>query len=1026
MSSRISVNDREDSTADSYNGQLLRDIKEVSRALYLNNEPHQKAAVSLPPVRSKSVARTHALDITSLSSDQGTMDVGLLPNKKKKKSLVPWDWKKPLKAIAHFGQRRFDVCFLLHVHSIEGLPSNLNGTRLVVQWKRKDEVMSTQPSKVLQGIADFEETLMHRCSVYGTKHGPHRAARYEVKLFLIYASPVDAPWLILGKHWIDLTRILPLSLEELEGKRSTRKWNTSFKLSGLADSAVLNLSFDYSVLTNSVSDSTSRNVMLKRVGSVPSMDHRSPLLDDGKDCHQVSPNLSLDLSQSIDVLYEKLTEQNPHSSTGIDIRDEHLGKTKVDLGLETDKQPDDSNDTDLAVTRKGVEMFQQERSRMEDSTDPNTDSLGIEIIDVNELLKDEDEAFFEETDLIDQLSVPEQRSGASNSLPKDSDFGGSKSASSRQVISESIEVKSSSTMDDSTEKENFLEVKSSYKGAKISTKSLSLDDITESVANDFLNMLELEERSYVYTSDSEPTSPREYLLREFEKEAFASGNFLLGLDGEAEYVSDINEESNDFSFSSSLGVGENKREGKSQLLIDRRKSKVLEDLETETLMREWDLNDNGFKNSLCDHSDGFGSPIELPVDERLELLPLGDNNGPLVWTKGGGCIRFMNPLLFRKSKDASHLIMQVSNPVVLVSELGSDILEILQSLSASGFEGLCSEVNALMPLEDIMGKTIHEVIKDARIERSVHDCSDKSNSVVVQKPSEQLDSFLPKEELGGFGSNMCSGYVPLEALASLAIDEIELLSVEGLKIQCSMSDQDPPAVIAPKPMDQSKALELISISLTLDEWLMLDRGTFRGDETNMQIRIINSANHAYQYQASSGKGHTFGNKLTLALRVLLRDPLRSNEPVGASMLALIQVERSFVSSNPPVCSLAQEGRTKEPFEYDTHLWRITGIGLAGLKNEPGVDHLWGTNSQQQAGSRWLLASGIAKTIKCQASKSKAIIASNPQATRKRLDTLWSITTGRHNQAGDLSSSAASVPFTRNSDVIFTNKTTKRL
>lgn len=295
--------------------------------------------------------------------------------------------------------------------------------------------------------------------------------------------------------------------------------------------------------------------------------------------------------------------------------------------------------------------------------------------------------------------------------------------------------------------------------------------------------------------------------------------------------------------------------------------------------------------------------------------------------------------------------------------------------------------------------------------RIVHDCSEKSDGAMVQKPSGQLDSFPSKEEFGGFGSNMCSGYVPLEALASLAIDGIELLSVEGLKIQCSMSDQDPPSGIAPKPMEQSEALELISFSLTLDEWLMLDHGTLH---------------HAYQDQASGGNGHTFGNKLTLALRVLLRDPLRNNEPVGASMLALIQVERSFVSSNPPVCSLAQEGRIKERFEYDKHLWRITDIGLAGLKNEPGVDHPWGTKSQQQSGYRWLLASSTGKTIKCQASKSKAIIALNPQATRKSLNILWSITTDRHNQEDDLSSSAASVPFTRNSDVIFSNDITKRL
>ncbi|CAH8363200.1 unnamed protein product [Eruca vesicaria subsp. sativa] len=951
----MSSNEREDS----YNGQLLRDIKEVSKALYLNNKP-QRPLLSLPPVRSRSVAT----------------------ESKKKKSSVPWDWKKPLKAIAHLGQRRFDVCFHLHVHSIEILPENLDGTKLVVQWKRKEEVvMSTQPSNVLQGTVEFDEILTHRCLVYGRKHG-----RYDQKLFLVCVSPVDAPWLVLGKHWVDLTRILPLSLEEMEG---ARKWNTSFKLSGVADSAVLNLGFDYSVVTSSVCDSTGGNVMLRRVGSVPSMERRSSPLDDGKFSHQLSPNLSLDLSRSVDLLYEKLSEQNTETSTEIDMEYDHLEKTKVEQGVKTDKQADDSDNTG-------------KRSRLEESTDPKTESSEIEVIDVTELLKDEDddEVFLEEPCFIDQLSVAELKSGEPKS-----------------AFSSHVEIKSSSAIDDSTEKENFLEVKSSYKDAKVLTKSRSLDDITESVANEFLNMLELEERSYAFTSDCEPTSPREYLLREFEKEALASGNCLLDLGGGEGYVSDIDEEPNDFSFSSS-SVGETKCEGKSQLLISRRNAKVLEDLETETLMREWDLDDNNFNDSLCVCSDGFGSPIELPVEEGSDLPPLGDDIGPFVWTKGGGCVRSMSPLLFRKCKDASCLIMQVSVPVVLVPELGCDVLEILQSLAASGIEGLCSKINALMPLEDIMGKTIHEVIEDTKFERIVHDCSDKGKADMAMKPSGQLGTFLSQEIFGVFGSNMCSGYVPLDALTSLAIDGIEVLSVEGLRIQYSMSDQDPPSVTAPKPMDQSEALELISFSVKLDEWLRLDHGTLNtGDETGNHIREKASTHHAYQDQASNGKVNTSGNKLTLALRVLLRDPLRHNEPVGASMLALVQVERSLVSSNPQ----------EESFDNnDTHLWRITNIGLAGLKTEPGVDHPWCTKTQQESGSCWLLASGTGKTINCQASKSKAIIVSNPQATRKNLDTLWSITIDRHNQEGDLSSSVASVPLTRNPDVIISDEITKGL
>jgi len=184
---------------------------------------------------------------------------------------------------------------------------------------------------------------------------------------------------------------------------------------------------------------------------------------------------------------------------------------------------------------------------------------------------------------------------------------------------------------------------------------------------------------------------------------------------------------------------------------------------------------------------------------------------------------------------------------------------------------------------------------------------------VVLKPSGQLDLFPSNEECGGFGSDMCQGYVPLEDIASLAIDVIYLLSVEGLKIQCSMSDQDPPSVIAPKIMDQSDALELMSFSLTLDEWLGLDHGMLDNkDQTSKQMKNKISAHNANQ-------DLTLRNKLTLAFQVLLRDPFLNNEPVGASMLALIQVERSLDSSNSSVCSLAQEGRNTDSFGYDTQL-----------------------------------------------------------------------------------------------------------
>ena len=73
-------------------------------------------------------------------------------------------------------------------------------------------------------------------------------------------------------------------------------------------------------------------------------------------------------------------------------------------------------------------------------------------------------------------------------------------------------------------------------------------------------------------------------------------------------------------------------------------------------------------------------------------------------------MRSMNPLLFRNSKAGGSLIMQVSSPVVVPAEMGSGIMEILQRLATAGIEKLSMQANKVMPLGDITGKTMEEVV----------------------------------------------------------------------------------------------------------------------------------------------------------------------------------------------------------------------------------------------------------------------------------------------------------------------------
>ncbi|KAE8653410.1 hypothetical protein Csa_007480 [Cucumis sativus] len=134
------------------------------------------------------------------------------------------------------------------VHLIEGLPSDLDDFSLSVFWKRRDGLLVTNPKKIIRGKVEFEEVLNCTCTVHGSGNGPHHSAKYEAKHFLLYASLYGASEVDLGKHRVDLTRFLPLTLEELEEEKSSGKWATSFKLSGRAKGATMNVSFGYTVV----------------------------------------------------------------------------------------------------------------------------------------------------------------------------------------------------------------------------------------------------------------------------------------------------------------------------------------------------------------------------------------------------------------------------------------------------------------------------------------------------------------------------------------------------------------------------------------------------------------------------------------------------------------------------------------------------------------------------------------------------------------------------------------------------------
>ncbi|CAK7352522.1 unnamed protein product [Dovyalis caffra] len=1089
---------------DSGNGKLLSEIETISKALYLDKNPSRTDSISTSSNRPRSTG-----NLVDPKLKLNKKYVNEDPSHKDKKSI--WNWK-PLKAFSNARNRKFNCCFSLQVHSIEGFPSSFDNVSVCVHWKRRDGELVTRPVKVFEGIAEFEEKLMHTCVVYGTRSGPHHSAKYEAKHFLLYASVFGALDLDLGKHRVDLTRLLPLTLEELEEDKSSGKWTTSYKLSGEAKGATMNVSFGYTVVGDtpafhrnnqnvpellSVKLNNARTVkpapkfgqgdgksMVYRTGNLPGNFNQqrraaSRSVEDVKDLHEVLSISRSEHAVPVNILHQKFDKDKLDASDykpELDVFTENLDPFQQLSYHNSDssekRTENECEDSGFAVIDQGIESSSEKQEKPEEVT----------IMPADVKMDTGCQVAFEE---VAKLHLHDVENGSHKDELGALDCHFKDDMCSKESVMEELEsalksvsILENEALDSPEEKENHMEVKTDYETINRG-RSLSLDDLTESVANEFLDMLGIEQSPFGLSSESEPESPRERLLRQFEKDALAGGCSLFDFDmdygdqRECDYdastASGLGNFCEDFELSSVIQAAEEEMMG-TKAVSGKARAKMLEDFETESLMREWGLNDKAFDCSPPKSSGGFGSPIDLPPEGPFELPALGEGLGSFLQTKNGGFLRSMNPSIFRNAKNSGSLVMQVSSPVVVPAEMGSGIMDVLQRLASIGIEKLSMQANKLMPLEDVTGKTMQQVAWEAgatlegperqsllKHEYNVEDVSLGQKSVNDRSSGPRSNKFSS----GSLGSETGSEYVSLEDLAPLAMDKIEALSIEGLRIQSGMSDEEAPSNIRAQSIGEISALQgkgvdisgslglegtaglqlldikegeddidgLMGLSLTLDEWMRLDSGDM-GDEDQISERTskILAAHHASSLELIRGgsKGERrrgkgsgrkcglLGNNFTVALMVQLHDPVRNYEPVGTPMLALIQVERVFVPPKPKIyCKVSEVRNNDEEDESDSVLkqevekqtgekaleeegipqFQITEVHIAGMKAEPGKRKLWGTMTQQQSGSRWLLANGMGKGNKNPIVKSKGVStksAAPPMAKVQRGDSLWSI------------------------------------
>ncbi|KAJ9688025.1 hypothetical protein PVL29_013984 [Vitis rotundifolia] len=187
------------------------------------------------------------------------------------------------------------------------------------------------------------------------------------------------------------------------------------------------------------------------------------------------------------------------------------------------------------------------------------------------------------------------------------------------------------------------------------------------------------------------------------------------------------------------------------------------------------------------------------------------------------------------------------------------------------------------------------------------------------------------------------------------MDKIEALSIEGLRIQTGMVEEDAPSNVSVQSIGEISALKGKGVNIT---------GSL-GLEGAAGLQLLDIKDVDDDLDGLMGLSLTLDEwmRLESALMVQLRDPLRNYKPVGTPMLALIKVERVFVPPKPKIYStVSVVGNSKEEDDESVSVAKedvkdekkeekITEVHVAGLKTEPGKKKLWGTSTQQQSGSR---------------------------------------------------------------------------
>ncbi|KAF7834592.1 protein PLASTID MOVEMENT IMPAIRED 1 [Senna tora] len=345
---------------------------------------------------------------------------------------------------------------------------------------------------------------------------------------------------------------------------------------------------------------------------------------------------------------------------------------------------------------------------------------------------------------------------------------------------------------------------------------------------------------------------------------------------------------------------------------------------------------------------GEGNSEDGDSDSNVYLPDLAKGLGCVVQTRDGGYMASMNPLDNAVSrKDTPKLAMQMSKPFLLTSPKSLSGFELFQKLAGIGLDELSSQVFALMPIDELIGKTAEQIafegIASAIIQGRNKEGASSSAARIVSALKSMANAMSEgrKERISTGLWNVDENPLTAEKILAFSMQKVESMAVEALKIQADMAEEEAPFDVSPlstKTGGQS-VKDLLASAVSLEEWIK--------DQS--------------QNNLTSSDGEPA--KITLILTVQLRDPIRRYEAVGGPVMVLIDA------------TSADDYNDDEEKRFKVRSMHVGGFKVRSGKKKNG----WDSEKQRLTAMQWLVAFGLGKSGK----KGK-------QQVSKGQDLLWSI------------------------------------